>query len=171
MKNKSILASGLMILFCVSFSFAQSGYLKIGDIDGESTERAHKDWILIEGFSQGIAAAQSTTGASRQRATAVFEDLMLTKKIDKATPKLMEMCAKGQMAPELELDMVSKDGRLYYKITLNNVRIKSIRTSTSGDADHAPVDEVAFSFTKIKWEYWDSAGNKTETTYNLQTGN
>ena len=169
MKNKSILLSGLMILFCISFSFAQSGYLKIGDIDGESTERAHKDWIIIEGFSQGIAAAeQAATGAARQRTTVVFEELMITKKIDKATPKLMELCAKGQVVPELEMDMVTANGRLYYKITLSNVRIKSIRTTT-GEPDRNPIDEVAFSFTKITWEYWDSAGNKTETTYNLQT--
>lgn len=169
MKNKSIILSGLMILFCVSFSFAQSGYLKIGNINGESTERAHKDWILIEGFSQGIAAAEANTGAARLRATAIFEDLMITKKIDKATPKLMELCAKGQVIPELELDMVTPNGRLYYKITLNNVSIKSIRTTTSSDANRALVDEISFSYSKITWEYWDSAGNKTETTYNLQT--
>ncbi|MEZ2414313.1 Hcp family type VI secretion system effector [Muriicola sp. E247] len=170
MKTNSIVLTGLALLFCVSLSFAQSGYLKIGDIKGESTERAHKDWIIIESFSQGIATAPTSTGATRQRSAALFEDLMVTKKIDKATPKLMEACAKGQVFPDLEMDMVTANGRLYYKITLRNVRVKSVRTTSGDDAQAKPVDEMTFSFSQITWEYWDSAGNKTEATYNLETG-
>ncbi|NNK11760.1 MAG: type VI secretion system tube protein Hcp, partial [Flavobacteriaceae bacterium] len=148
----------------------QSAYLKIGDIKGESTERAHKDWINIESFSQGIAQASADMASGRQRRAADFEDVTVSKKVDKATPQLMELCAKGQVLPELELDMVTANGRLYYKITLNNVRVKSVRTTSAGDAEGTLVDEVAFGFTKITWEYWDDAGNKTETSYDLQTG-
>ena len=159
-----------MILFCVGMSFAQSGFLKIGDIKGESTEIAHKDWITIESFAQGIAPQQATTGSTRRRGAVVFEDLFITKKLDKSTPKLMELCAKGQVVPELELDMISNDGSLYYKLTLNNVKINGISTNTTCDPDCKLLDEVAFSYSKITWEYWDSEGNKTGTTYNVQTG-
>lgn len=160
-----------MILFCVGMSFAQSGFLKIGDIKGESTERAHKDWITIESFGQGIAPQQAMTGSTRRRGAVVFEDLIITKKLDKSTPKLMELCAKGQVVPELELDMLSNDGSLYYKVTLNNVKINSISTNTTCDPHCKLLDEVAFGYSKITWEYWDSEGNKTGTTYNVQTGN
>jgi len=160
-----------MMLFCAGLSFAQSGFLKIGDIKGESTDRAHKDWITIESFSQGIAQKKATTGATRRTSAVVFEDLVITKKVDTSTPKLMELCAKGQVVPELELDMVSNDGSLYYKVTLNNAKINSISTQTSCDPDCKVLDEVAFSYSKITWEYWDSAGNKTVATFNVQTGN
>ncbi|MEH6537710.1 MAG: type VI secretion system tube protein Hcp [Psychroserpens sp.] len=171
MKNISILISVIMILFCVGMSFAQSGFLKIGDIKGESTERAHKDWITIERFSQGIAPQRATTGTSRRRGIAVFEDLIITKKLDKSTPKLMIMCAKGEVVPKLELDMLASDGSLYYKVILNNVKISSISTSSICDPECKLVDEISISYSKITWEYWDSDGNKTVATYNVQAGN
>lgn len=171
MKNNSTVIFGIILLFCVSVSFSQTGYLKIGDIKGESTERAHKDWILIESINQGLEQQQQVmTGSSRRRATVILKDLIITKKLDKATPKLMEMCSKGQVIPKLELDMIA-NGKVYYKITLNNVRISGITTSTVCDSDCELVDEVSISYTKITWEYWDSAGNKVDTSYNAQTGN
>lgn len=170
MKSKSLFLSIILLLLFTSAAYTQGAYLKIGDIKGESTERAHKDWIIIESFGQGITAAPTSTGVTRLRSAVQFEDLMVTKKIDKATPKLMEACAKGQVFPELEMDMVTANGRLYYKITLDNVRVKSVRTIVGSDAQGSLVDEMTFSFSQITWEYWDSAGNKTEATYNLQTG-
>ena len=171
MKSNLLLISGIMILFCVVISFAQSGFLKIGDIKGESTERGHKDWIVIESVNQGLEQQQATTGVTRRRSIAVLKDLIITKKLDKATPKLMEMCAKGQVIPELELDMVANDGRVYYKLTLNNVKISSISTSSICDPDCKLIDEAAISYSRIKWEYWDSEGNKEVETFNAQTGN
>ena len=80
MKSKSILLSGLLILVCVGLSFAQSGFLKIGDIKGESTSRGHKDWIVIESVSQGLEQQHMATGATRRRGSIVLKDLVFTKK-------------------------------------------------------------------------------------------
>jgi type VI secretion system secreted protein Hcp len=171
MKSNSFLLTGILILLCVSLSSAQKGYIKIGDIKGESTERAHRDWILIENISQGLEQqAQMMTGATRRLGSVVAKDLVITKKLDKSTPKLMEMCSKGQVVPELELDMVS-NGKVYYKLTLNNVRISSINTSTSCEPDCLLVDEVSMSYSKITWEYWDSNGSKVVASYNFEMGN
>lgn len=171
MKNKSFLLTGMMILFCVGISFAQSAYLKIGDIDGESTERAHKDWIVIESISQGLEQlTQASSGSTRRRGSVALKDLTITKKLDKATPKLMEMCAKGLVVPKLELDLVA-NGKIYYKLSLNNVRITSINTSSLCDTDCLLFDEVSLSYTKISWEYWNSDGSKVVASYNAQTGN
>ncbi len=170
MKSNSVLLSGIMILFCVGIAFAQSGYLKIGDIKGESTERGHKDWIVIESVSQSMGQQPAMTGTSRRRSSVVLQDIIITKKLDKATPRLMEMCAKGQVIPELELDMVHNDGRVYYKMTLNDVTIRSISTNSVCKPDCNLVDEVAISYSKITWEYWDNEGNKEVATYSAQTG-
>jgi type VI secretion system secreted protein Hcp len=91
MIRNSLLLVGILLLFCSSTSFAQTYYLKIGDIEGESTERAHKDWIIYESFSQGLEQAQSASGAARQRGSVVLNDLIIIKKLDKATPMLMEI--------------------------------------------------------------------------------
>jgi type VI secretion system secreted protein Hcp len=170
MKPKVIVLLGLMILCCVSVSLAQSYYLKIGDIKGESTDRAHKDWIVIESFSHGLEQQASASGATRQRASVAFHDLTFSKAIDKSTPKLMELCAKGQVFPELELDLVA-NGRLYYKLTLSNARIKGITTGSNRGPDGKLLDEVTISYTSATWDYWDSSGAKTSASFNAQTGN
>jgi type VI secretion system secreted protein Hcp len=169
MKRNSVLLFGIMILFCVSASLAQSGYLKIGDIKGESTDRGHKEWIIIESVSQGLEQQQTTTATTRRRGSVVLKNLIITKKLDKATPKLMELCAKGQVVPELVLDMVA-NGRVYYKVTLNNVKISSINTGSLCKPDCNLVDDLSISYSKITWEYWDSNGTKTAATFNAKTG-
>tara|TARA_R110002049_G_scaffold87533_1_gene221895 strand:- start:39488 stop:39772 length:285 start_codon:yes stop_codon:yes gene_type:complete len=89
MKRHSALVSGILILFFVGNALAQSGYLKIGDIKGESTERAHKDWIVIESFSQGLEQQQlAMTGSTRRRTSVVFEDLVITKKTGQSNTKI-----------------------------------------------------------------------------------
>ena len=169
MKHKSVLFSGLMILFCVSVCFTQSGYLKIGDIKGESTDRRHKEWIEILSISQGLEQQQLATGATRRRGSVVLKDLIITKKLDKATPKLMELCAKGQVVPELVLDIVT-NGKVNYKITLGNARISSINTSSICDPDCELKDDVSISYSQITWEFWDNKGKKVVATYNAKTG-
>ena len=169
MKNRSVLFSGIMILFCVSVSFSQIGYLKIGDIKGESTERGHKEWIDVLSISQGLEKQKATTGTSRRRGATVLRDLIITKKLDKATPKLMEFCAKGKVVPKLELDMVT-NGKLHYKLTLSNARVNSINTNTICNPNCELIDEVSIGYSQITWEYRDSTGNKVVTTYNAKTG-
>ncbi|MFC4722170.1 Hcp family type VI secretion system effector [Geojedonia litorea] len=171
MKPKVIVVLGLMILCCVSVCFAQSSYyIKIADVKGESTDRAHKDWIVIESFSHGLEQQTSPTGATRQRASMAFHDLTISKAVDKSTPKLMEFCAKGQVIPELELDLVA-NGRVYYKLTLKRARINGITTGTDRGPDGKLLDEMTISYTSATWEYWDSSGAKTSASYNAQTGN
>ena len=80
------------------------------------------------------------------------------------------MCAKGQVVPKLELEMVSNDGSVYYKVTLDKVKISSINTGSVCDPNCKLIDEVSFNYSKITWEYWDRQGNKTVATYNAQTG-
>jgi type VI secretion system secreted protein Hcp len=101
----------------------------------------------------------------------VAKDFLITKKLDKATPKLMELCAKGQVVPELELDVVADNdrGRVFYKVTLKNVMITSITTNSICEPDCKMVDEIALRYSSITWTHWDNRGGKTEATYNFQT--
>ena len=169
MKQYSKLFTSIMILCCVCFSYSQNGYLKIGDIKGESTERAHKDWIVIESFSQSLEPRQAAPGSSRQRSAVNFKDLVIVKKLDRATPLLMQMCSKGQIVPELELDMVANNN-LYYKITLTNAKITGMTTRSECDPKCQLMDEVSVSFSKINWDYYDSTGQKTSASFNVKTG-
>jgi len=170
MKSKTLLLSSILIFFCFGLTIAQSGFLKIGDIEGESMDNAHKDWIVIESMSQALEKPLPTTGATRTRGSVIFADIVISKKLDKSTPKLMELCAKGQVVPKLEMEMVARDGRPFYKVTLDNVRISSISSMSICDPDCEVMERVTISYSKITWEYWDDQGNKVETSYDARRG-
>ncbi|MBT8254615.1 MAG: type VI secretion system tube protein Hcp [Flavobacteriaceae bacterium] len=171
MTRNSILLSALMLLFSIGMSFSQRAFLKIGDIDGEATASGHEAWIVIESLSHALTQQQSTTGTSRRRGNVVLGDLVITKMVDKATPQLMELCAKGQVIPKVELDMVANNGRVFYKVSLENVLINRISTNSVCDPECILVNEVALQAAKVKWEYTDSRGRKVESTYDAQRGN
>lgn len=100
-----------------------------------------------------------------------FADLVVTKKADRSTPKLMELCAKGQVLPELEMVLLAKDNKALYKITLNNLRVSSISSKAVCSSECEIVDEFTLKHTKIIWEYWGSNGDKVSTSFNVATNN
>ncbi|MBT8272892.1 MAG: type VI secretion system tube protein Hcp [Bacteroidia bacterium] len=167
MKIKSVLLLAIMILSCVSLSFAQSGYVKLGDIKGDSSDANHKDWIVIESMGMSMELSKSPTGATRHRGKVQLQDLIIIKKVDKSSPKLAEACAKGMTIPKLELEIVGSNGRTYYKVILEPVRISSVNTHSS---DAQLIEEVAFNYSKITWEY-SSRDGTTSSSYDSRTGN
>ncbi len=101
-----VMKSFLLILLFFGFSFSQlsaalTGYLKIPDIPGESQAVGHEEEIDIHDISWGVfRPKEGDTGSTRTRSTAVFEDLIVIKELDKSSPKLMEACANGRVFPE-----------------------------------------------------------------------
>jgi type VI secretion system secreted protein Hcp len=60
---------------------AFDAFIKIKDIDGESTDEQHKDWIEVISFNHGVSQQVSTTassagGASAERAS--FREFQFT---------------------------------------------------------------------------------------------
>lgn len=173
MNSKNIFLTVLLMLFFVGISSAQKGFIKIGDIKGESTERNHKDWIDIESFNQSIQKQIATaTGTARRRAAPIFTNVVFTKRLDRATPKLMESCAIGKQYPKVEMEMTADNERgqnqIFYKVTLENVIISGVNSSATCTPNCEVMEEVALSFTKISWEHSDSSGQKVVTTYDIE---
>ena len=171
MKKASIFLTVFLMFLCCEISFAQKGFMKIGDIDGESTNRGYVDWIVIDAFTNALEQSPQATGATRRRGSVEFADIMVTKKVDKSTPKLMELCAKGQVVPVLEMVLLAKDNKPFYKITLNNVRVSSIISKSECNPECEMMDEFSLNYSKITWEYWDSKGEKTTSSFNAATNN
>ena len=65
-------------------------YLKIGDIEGESTDQAHEGWIDVLSVSQSVTQPSSALASSGRRTSqrVIMQDFSVVKAIDKATPKL-----------------------------------------------------------------------------------
>ncbi len=130
-------------------------FLKVEGIDGESTDDKHADWIEVLSFNQGVtqqasSIASSSGGGATQRAD--FQDLSIAKLLDKATPKLLLACAKGEHIPtvKLELCRAGGDKMTYMEIEMTNVIISSVGIGGGGGE---ATESVTFDYGKIKWNY------------------
>lgn len=128
-----------------------AGYLKIGDIKGESTDADHKDWINLLSISQSMTRPGNTsTGTS-----ATLGDIVCVKEVDASTPKLMEAVARGTAYPSvvIELTRTVNGKRVPYLLwELKQVRVTSYSISGATDGS-IPMVELSLNFEEIKVVY------------------
>lgn len=153
-------------------SMGDPAYIKFAGIDGESQDKDHKDWCDILSFQQGITkpgGPGATTGPTRRRGDVQFEDIVITKELDKASPKLAESLCKGSVFPlvMIELSQSYPDaGRVtYYAYELKNVQLTSYMVTNEGTLDGYPFETMTINFEEIKVTYTeiDDMGKKKGT--------
>ncbi len=126
-----------------------AGYLKIADIKGESTDRAHKGEIEILSWSwgeTGLEAGSGLTTGKRQH-----KPLTITKRVDKTSPVLQRAQADGRVFPEMTVYLPQADPghQTYLKYKLSNVHITSFQTSAAS-SDSVPTETFTLNFEIIK---------------------
>jgi type VI secretion system secreted protein Hcp len=119
-----------------------AGYLKIGDIKGESTDDKHKEEIEILSWSWG--ASQAT---ARSRPASGPGTLTITKAVDKSSPKLMEASTRGRKIEQMTLTLPPRPGERARTVTLEGVVVSSVERSTS---ESMPTETISFNYEKIK---------------------
>ena len=127
-------------------------FLKIDGIPGESADGKHKDEIDILAWSFGAANAGSMAhGGGGGSGKANFQDLHVTKRVDKASPKLLEACAKGDHIKKLVLVARKQGGEQmeYMKLTMSDVLISSFQQGGSEEV----TEQVGFNFSHIEYTY------------------
>jgi type VI secretion system secreted protein Hcp len=145
---------------------AFDGFLNVDGVPGESTDSKHQGWIEILSFSHGAtqpssATASSAGGGTTERVT--FDDLTVTKHIDKASAKLHELCASGKhiATVTMQLCRAGGDKLQYMEVKMEQVIISSVKaagTATNGSPapntpDNLPSESISFNFGKVKWTY------------------
>lgn len=166
----------------VSSAFAAAGdaaFLKVGDIKGESQDADHKNWSDIISFSQAITTPTSVDdAASRRRGSVVLEDIVVTKELDAASPKLAEAVLTGEVFPEAKIHLAKSTGerrQVYYTYELKNIRVTSYSVNGNTDDDPVAVEDITLNFEEIKVTYTelDETGKKkgsVEYTWNVEEG-
>jgi type VI secretion system secreted protein Hcp len=124
-----------------------SGYLKIGDIKGESTDDKHKGEIEVLSWSWGESAARAGTTAAVARPAAGPGKLTITKPVDSSSPELARAAASGRKFERMTVTLPpSRAGGKYMTVTLRDVVISSVQQSGSGDT---PTESVAFAYARV----------------------
>ena len=162
---------------------AMDMFLNMGaNIKGETQDSAQKGAgdIDILAWSWGMSNAGSFHGGGGGGAgKANFQDISLTKYIDKASTAIMIALAKGSHIPECKI-LVRKAGegqQKYMEITMDKVLVTSLSTGGSGGEDRL-TENITLNFAEVKVEYftqnekgvtasagvfnWNIAGNVTK---------
>ena len=108
-------------------------YLQIEGIPGEATESKHKDWIELTSVQQEVTQPiSSTKGSAGGGATgrSVHGPFVITKFLDKATPKLFEAVSSGKHFKKVQIDVCRAGGDKvkYYEVKMEEVLISGVTT-------------------------------------------
>lgn len=139
-------------------------FLKIDGVPGESTDENHKDWIEVLSYSHGVTMAvePGVIGGGRITSRSEHQDFSVVKSIDKASPNLALYICRGDIIPEvtLELCRAGGDKLRYMEYVLSNVIVTSVQPG--GDpqtGEPLPMEEVSFNYGEIHWKYTQTDPN------------
>lgn len=145
-----------------------------GEIGGESQDAKHKGEIDVLAWSWGMSQSGSFhTGGGGGSGKANFQDISVTKWIDKSSAILMLYCANGDHFAKATLT-VRKSGKTpleYLVIKMKDVLVTSVSTGGSGGEDKL-TENVSLNFREVKVEYKeqkkDGSGEAAKTfTWNI----
>jgi type VI secretion system secreted protein Hcp len=141
-------------------------YVKFeGEIQGDSTDTKHQNEIEVSSFSHAVVQPKSSSASSAGANTAERTDhreMLFTKDIDKATPKLLRACSAGTVYSKVTVTFYRAFGGKgttatsqtrvdYYKIVLEDVVVSSVNTSI-GEGE-LPTETFGLKYGKVSWEY------------------
>lgn len=130
-------------------------FLKIDGIDGESADSKHKGEIDIDSFSFGVSNAGSMAiGGGGGSGRAHFQDVTVTKSVDKSSAKLMLTCASGQHIKKAVLTCRKAGGEQmeYLVITMEDLLISSFQDG-GGGGGLMPSESLSINYAKISYDY------------------
>lgn len=130
-------------------------YLKYDGIDGEATHEDHKKWLDIGSLQFGIGRGISTPSgstANREASEPSVSEVVVTKMMDGASPKLFTESATGAAGKDVLIHLVStgSPGNTYVEYKLFNSLISGYSLSTGGDR---PSESISINFTKIQYKF------------------
>jgi type VI secretion system secreted protein Hcp len=146
------------------------------NIDGAVTASGFEKWIEIDSFQwgvgRGIGSAQGSSG-NREASTPSISEIVVTKKEDDSTGKLLQECYNGVGTATVTITFVrtGSPAVAYLSFILSNVMISGLSLSSGGDR---PAESISLNFTKIEVDIIPqnadgTAGSKFPVTYDLAT--
>lgn len=130
-------------------------FIKIGDIEGESTDSKHGKEIDVLAWSWGMNQSGTThMGGGGGSGKVAVQDVSITKYVDASTHALILACCDGTHYPEAKITVrkAGKEALEYIKITMKEVIITSLSTGGSGGEDRL-TENVTLNFAEFKVEY------------------
>ncbi|MCE9562691.1 MAG: type VI secretion system tube protein Hcp [Planctomycetes bacterium] len=135
-------------------------FLKFADgskAKGESTDKKHTGEIELQGFSIGLdnpaSIGSATTGAGSGKVN--FSPLTCTKKVDKSSAVLFQMCAAGDhfATATLTVRKAGKDALEYIVYTFTEVYISGLNQYVTEAKGETAEESLSLSFASVHMKY------------------
>lgn len=133
----------------VAVPAAESIFLKLEGVKGESTDSKHKDEIVILSYTQSWSNGGGTTRVN-------CNDVRVSKIIDKSSTALIMGVVTNKHFPTAVITFrtAGKTQLEYYKVTLTEVLLTSITQNDVSPTDATSIlEQVTMSAAKFKFEY------------------
>ena len=130
-------------------------FIKIGDVKGESRDKAHKGEIDVLAWSWGCSnSGTAHVGGGAGAGKVNVQDLSLTKYVDAGSPSLILYCCNGKHLPEalLTIRKAGENPLEYLTIKMTEVMITSVSTGGSGGEDRL-TENITLNFAKVEVQY------------------
>jgi type VI secretion system secreted protein Hcp len=158
-----------------------SAYMKIGDLEGESTDQSHPKWVLVEAMSSSIhrTIARGAKDNERGRGTTTLSDVTVVRTLDRSSIPLQVACASGRVFKEVAIHFcLEANGKRepYLKYVLRDAIVSGYTLGPCLAGGAKPSESVDLSCTDVEWVYvkLDAKTLKPEGSvlgsYNLGSG-
>lgn len=153
-------------------------FAKYDGFDGESKDENHDKWIDILKYEWGVARPTAgATADTRRRGAPIIDDFVITFEYEKAAPKLLEKCLRGEVIPKLEIELTATYGgarATYLRYEMKNVMCTAYEVGGYADGS-PPIVVVGNNFEEIKVTYteYDDEGSSqgnVETEWKVEKG-
>ncbi|MBW6468613.1 MAG: type VI secretion system tube protein Hcp [Coriobacteriia bacterium] len=148
------------------------GYVQFSGIPGEVSVSDRIGWCELLAFNQSLLTPDAPSGGAATRAK--FEDILLLKPLDRASPLLQKACAEGTVLPDVSIEILritAGNVAPYYSISLQDARVTSYNLGTTSQSSLTssglprveahqgvpegalPIEELSVTFDRIRVEY------------------
>ena len=128
-----------------------AAYLKLGDLNGESTDARYRGWIPLESFSlgQSLGAAPGGGGGSGQTSVK-SNDIFVTKLSDRTTADIMKASTKGRHFDHAIICIMGMpEGSVGSAFLMEDVLITGMQFSGGGGGESKPLETLSLNFRKM----------------------
>jgi len=134
------------------------GYIKIGDIKGESKDEKHKEWIELTMVNQALGRHidPATKGYKALNTQVQIGGIDIQKIADASSPDLIAAGCAGKVFDEVKIDFVmqAKDGHdAFYEITLSDAFVSNYSLHGVNSGSVEMTETLTLNFKTIKWSY------------------
>lgn len=130
---------------------AMNMFLYVDGVAGDSRDERYPGWLDVLAWSGAISWFRNEDEGME---FCQFQDLCITKWVDRSSPKLYRACAHKTKFPHatLEIRYAGGDREKAYVYKFHEVTITSCSMGGSAGEDRL-TENISFGFTKVEWIY------------------